>query len=406
MQTDQPGIAAGEVLSQLRWAGPDLPQSTKFAVEESNIVDLLNSYASFPSYPKWGRIKLNDPIDWSMPGPNRSWQSYFLGLDFLGPSLALYALLASNERPKDAQTFRSLLDRRRVAASDLLNRAGAIIEDFLHANPPDAPKAQRAWHEGTVCRRIKILLDYLVCCRTAREHGEDVNEEAVVAAFESLKSSLELLRSESVYIKSGNHGVRQDALFIVTALLFSDSDEFCGLLHAGMKRLKRYQLDTMLAPDGVWLENSFEYHRLVMGVLADLVSDMHKSGAEGVEALVDALARMVTFTEAVVKNDGQAPLIGDTAPREALRAIRAARSLIAKLRGESEPERVRDFERTQEDYLFPASGYFASHSAREPSPNVSSVVFYANLSSPKHKHADDLSVLFSHGATDLIVDCG
>lgn len=401
-----PSISAEEIFSHLRWPGADLPQTTKFAPDEGNITDFLGGYASFPSYPKWGRVKLDDPVDWSMPGPNRSWQSYFLGLDFLGPSLSTYALLASNERPRDAQTFRALLNRNGIGAPDLLRRTGEVIADFLHANPPEAPQAQRAWHEGTVCRRIKILLDYLICCRTERDQGGMIVEETVGAAFASLKSSLELLRSESVYIKSGNHGVRQDSLFIVTALLFSDSDEFRGLLGAGMDRLQRHQLDTMLAPDGVWLENSFEYHRLVMGVLADLISDMHEAGAEGIEPLLDALARMVTFTEAVVKNDGQAPLIGDTTPREALRAIRSARALVATLRGEGEPERARDFLRTQEDYLFPASGYFASHSARAPGPDVSSLIFYANLSTPKHKHADDLSVLFSHGGTDFLIDGG
>jgi hypothetical protein len=139
-------------------------------------------------------------------------------------------------------------------------------------------------------------------------------------------------------------------------------------------------------------------------LLIDLIHDMHAVGAAGVDRLLDALARMVRFAEAVVKCDGQAPLIGDTTPREALRAIIAARTLTTSLRGEGGA--VGAFERTQDTYFFPASGYFASHSARALHPDVSSLIFYANLSTPKHKHADDLSVLFSHGAIDLLVDGG
>ena len=403
---DASSISANEILSQICWHGGDLPRLIKFAPDEGSIADFLDGYVSFPSYPNWGRIRLSAPGDWSMPGPNRSWQSYFLGLEFLGPTLGLYFLLANDGPLREAPSFRKLLKRNGVSTTDVLCRASRTIADFLRANPPDAPVAQRAWHEGTVCRRIKTLLAYLICARSAQQRGDPIDEATVIAAFASLRSSIDMLLSERVYIKSGNHGVRQDALIIETALLFEGTDEFRGLLREGLDRLKRYQIDTMLTEDGVWQENSFEYHRLIMGLLSDLLFDMRSAGADGTSMLTDALARMETFAEAVVKCDGQAPLIGDTTPREALRAIVSARALVASLRGQEPINTTGKFERSQETYFFPASGYFASHSARTLDPDVSSLIFYANLSAPKHKHADDLSVLFSHGAVDLLVDGG
>jgi len=400
------GMSADAILSRIRWNGTDPPRTIRFAPDEGNVSDFLDGHASFPSYPNWGRVQMGEPVDWSMPGPNRSWQSYFLGLDFLGPVLALYFALTSESRLRDADIFKGLLERKKEDPASILKRSGEIISDFLEANPPEAPMAQRAWHEGTVCRRIKVLLIYLICCRSAQKRGEEIDESTVVATFNSLKSSIEMLRSDRVYVKSGNHGVRQDALIIVTALLFGDTGAFSGLLRQGLDRLTRNQLDTMLTADGVWQENSFEYHRLIMGLLGDLVFDMHTAGAEGVNLLLDALSRMETFAEAVVKCDGQAPLIGDTTPREALRAIVSARSLVSSLRGAREAISTETFERARETYFFPASGYFASHSKRSLDPDVSSLIFYANLSAPKHKHADDLSVLFSQGAIDLLIDGG
>jgi hypothetical protein len=406
LESGSTSISAQEILLRLRWTSRDLPRMVKFAPDEGNIADFLDRNVSFPSYPNWGRIRLDEPIDWSMPGPNRSWQSYFLGLEFLGPTLGLYFLLANDAPFREGRAFRKLLRQSGVEVVDLLACASDVIADFLRNNPPDRPMAQRAWHEGTVCRRIKILLAYLICARSARQRGEQIDEPAVAAAFASLRSSIDMLLSDRVYIKAGNHGVRQDALIIVTALVFGDTDEFQGLLQRGLDRLKHYQFDTTLTADGVWQENSFEYHRLIMGLLSDLLADMHVAGAGGMEFLVDALARMETFAEAVVKCDGQAPLIGDTTPREALRAIVAARALVASLRGQKQAATSEPFTRAQETYFFPASGYFASHSARALAPDVSSLIFYANLSAPKHKHADDLSVLFSHGAVDLLVDGG
>jgi hypothetical protein len=402
----KPEMPASEILSSLIWNSRQFPRSIRFAPDAQNIADFLDDRVSFASYPGWGRVRISHPVDWSMPGPNRSWQSYFLGLEFLGPSLGLWLALAHGIRMRDEPTLRKMVKRNDVTPALLLERTGAVIADFIGANPPEQPMAQRAWHEGTVCRRLRILLSYLICCQAAQKRGEHVDEASVSAAFASIQSSVEMLRSERIYIKSGNHGVRQDMLLILTGMLFGGMEFGRELAREGLNRLTRHQLNTMLSADGVWLENSFEYHRLIMGVLSDLAADMQTMSQPGSEQLIDAVKRMLTFAEAVVTCDGYAPLIGDTTPREALRGIIAARALLDAPNVDRDDDTSGAFERTQDTYLFPNSGYFASHSGRAMDPNGSSVIFYANLSEPKHKHADDLSVIFSHGATDLLIDGG
>lgn len=408
-RTEQTADSADTIISSLSWSANDLPRTIRPVASARCATDLLQGFASFPSYPDWGRVALASPVDWSMAGPNRSWQSYFLGLEFVGPSLSVWLALSRGTPPPETAILMEELERLGVGPNVLLERAASIIEDFLDANPADKPRAQRAWHEGTVCRRLKILLSFLICSRKARDMGAPVNAHAVQAAFESVCASLRMLQNPTVYIAAGNHGVRQDSLLIVAAMLFSNLRGMDRTLAMGLERLERGQLGSMLSEDGVWLENSFEYHRLVMTALGDLALDLRTGGAPGGEFLLDAVERMLAFVEAFVTRKGEAPLIGDTTPRDALQAIQGSRVLLASLRGQTRQERVsvQSFLRPRETYLFPKSGYFASHSgAALDDAGGSSVIFYATLGAPKHKQSDDLSVLFECGRTTLLVDGG
>jgi hypothetical protein len=400
---------ADAILSSLSWNTGDLPRTIRPVASVRCALDLLDGFASFPSYPEWGRTPLASPVDWSIAGPNRSWQSYFLGLEFVGPSLSVWLAMLRGQPPRDASLLTEALESRGAKPDVLLERAGAVIADFLEANPADRPQAQRAWHEGTVCRRLKVLLSFLICCAKAKDRGARIDAPTVEAAFASVCASLQMLQSPTVYIAAGNHGVRQDSLLIAAAMLFARRPGMADVLRTGLDRLERRQLGSMLSEDGVWLENSFEYHRLVMSALGDLASDLRTAGAQGGEFLSSAVERMLGFVEAVVTRSGQAPLIGDTAPREALQAILNTRQLLASLRGRAAEERAAagEFRRPRETYLFSKSGYFASHSCVAlDDAGGSSVLFYANLGAPKHKQSDDLSLLFECDRTTVLVDGG
>ena len=179
-------------------------------------------------------------------------------------------------------------------------------------------------------------------------------------------------------------------------------------MRLGLERLLRHQLGRALSPDGVWLENSFGYHCLIMNQLAMLLTDLRLAGVPEAQFIRDALARMLPFAEGLIKVDGSAPLIGDTAPGRHLSTIAAARREIALADGQDYSANPTDanFTRAAATYYFREGGYFASHTGRDLSAKDSSVIFTATLRNPKHKQSDDLSIIFSRGVTDLLVDGG
>lgn len=392
---------AATVMGALAWHEPFLPASLEDTFSAAALEEFLAGRVYFPAWQAWGKIPLGDPIDWAMAGANWSWQSYFTGLEFLRPALTFWFDWANGKIVDDEV-------RKTLGSSDpdtLLVRASRIIGDFVRHNPASRPANERAFLQGTICRRVKVLLTYLICCRKAADKGLAIDSEEIALAFRSLTESFELLRNEEVYPKAGNHGVRQDILFIVAGLLLPSLPYGQELLRAGLDRLQRFQIDKALSPDGVWLENSFGYHCLIMNVFVMLAADLRTM--HGPAVVHDALRRMWPFTEALIKCNGQGPLIGDTAPRVHFNTMVDVRRELDLADGKpGEPIRIATFERASGTYYFPDAGYFASHTNSKMAASNSSVVFFANLSTPKHKQSDDLSVLLTVGAKDLLIDGG
>jgi Heparinase II/III-like protein/Heparinase II/III N-terminus len=397
-----------EAFAHLVWRQSHLPASLASFFHWESIVDFLNGQISFASHRSWGKLSLGDPIDWSMRGPNSSWQSYFNGLDFLRPVFAFWYSCASApmrpQEPSPAERLRA----RGFTPDDCLRRASFIVADFVRRNPPDAPASQRAFAEGTVSRRVRVLLLDLLCCKKAEELGTPVDRDERDQAWQGLVDSLELLRSDEIYPKGNNHGVRQDALFVLVGLLFPDLAYARRLSRLGMDRLERHQFGQALSADGVWLENSFGYHCLVMNQLTALAADLRDAGAPASAAIHEVLRRMWPFAEGLIKCDGYAPLIGDTAPRYLFGNLAEVRRELDLASGNADPADIdlKTFERSKNTYYFPDAGYFASHTGTTMSDNSSSAIFCVSLSTPKHKQSDDLSLIFSRGARDLLVDGG
>ena len=154
---------------------------------------------------------------------------------------------------------------------------------------------------------------------------------------------------------------------MLTGLLFPKLEYGRQLMALGIDRLRRYQVGKALSADGVWLENSFGYHCWIVSLFTRMLADMRTAGAPDLPLIREALQRMLPFVEALIKVDGQAPLIGGTGPGQFLPTIVAARRELA-LTTLGDPSPGADntpFVRAQTTYCFPESGYFASHSKPE-----------------------------------------
>ncbi len=400
-------LAATDLLTNLEWPDSKLPANLARSYSGSSINDFIAGIVSFPGWPQWGKFPLSEPIDWSAPGANLTWQSYFTGLEFLRPPLSLAFDVANGT--KVAPGIVQALADRGMSADEVFRKASAILCRFIRNNPPAAPANRRAYSQGTICRRIETVLVYLLCCKRRMDRGLAIEAGEVEIVERHLVQCFEILCSDEVYPKDGNHGARQDILFILTGLLFPKLDYARKLAALGMGRLTRYQTGKALSADGVWLENSFSYHCWIVSLFTRMLADLRTANAPDSPVIRDALRRMIPFVEALIKVDGQGPLIGGTGPGQFLPTILAARRELAFAEGGGEAAdrpACEPFVREKTTYYFPQSGYFASHSTAELSNDASSVTFLVTLGNTKHKHSDDLSVLLNHGAADLLIDGG
>ncbi|HEY1837090.1 MAG TPA: heparinase II/III family protein [Rhizomicrobium sp.] len=406
----EPGIetmpSAPEVLEAIEWSGAALPAVLGDSFTLGEVLDFADGQVSFASWEIWGRFPLGDPIDWAMEGANLSWQSYFNGLTFLQPVLAYW--FGSPGTSKSSKAITHALRNRGIAPDALLSRAAFVIADFVRRNPSTGPANRRAFSEGTITHRVKTVLMFLICCRKAKDAGIAIDNDAFALACRSLGESLQVLRSAEIYPEAGNHGVRQDSILVLAGLLLHKLQFGRNLLQLGLDRIANLQIKPGLSSDGVWLENSFGYHLLIMNLFTKIATDLGVAGEPGAEILRGALERMWPFAEAFIKPDGTGPLIGDTAPRRLFPIMAAARQLLDGAGEGAAPDiSPSSFVRAKNTYYFPDAGYFASHTRREllDAPS-STMLFYSNLVNAKHKHSDDLSVLLSHRASDLLIDGG
>lgn len=109
---------------------------------------------------------------------------------------------------------------------------------------------------------------------------------------------------------NGNHYLVDGVGLVVLGLFFRDTPKGRRWLARG-KRIVLDEMQSQVHEDGVDIEQSMAYHRLVLEAFltAGLLLRLH--GESPPPAFWDRLERMLEFVLAYTKPDGQAPLIGD-----------------------------------------------------------------------------------------------
>ena len=347
---------------------------------------------------RWEPVQLDDPVRWNMRGPDRSWESGFLALEFI-PAL--------------------LRHHKKDGRPEWLERALDLILSWRDANPPTAPVAPRAWHEGTTTRRTNslALTAHALLQAFQAPGGTDLYASlnrpgCLVELLALLEQHVTFLLNPDIYIHEGNHGVRQDTFILFVAAAFPDFRDAEAWRDAVCRRLERHQLNA-LSGDGVWLEHSPGYHYMVtrrfLTILRLLEYGGHTAMTKRLRAVLD---RMVTFGLYALRPDGRQPALGDTLESRCRVMRRASfyeqlpvggHALYSGTQGKSGviPPHV--------DAVFPDGGWAILRDAWHDAERFGETVyvnFHANLHSAKHKHADDLSFILYGKGRDWIVDSG
>ena len=353
------------------------------------MMSLAGGFIAFPARLGWPRIALGQGtnVDWTQTGPDRSWQSMFLALEFLAQPLdAVWKLLSSGP---------ASLDGRSAPVADVaLTKALQVFGDFQKNNPPHDPVTPRIWHEGTASRRLRALFALLSCCILARHESLMMADGALARIGLEIARTAHLLSSEATYIEAGNHGVRQDYGLYTIGRILSGSAEAVHFRALALRRLDERQLKKCLSADSVWLEHSTGYHGLVLDYLITMERTARQTGdTDASDILRVYISRMSRFFDLMLLPNKTVMMIGDTASHRQDRGARRVASY----------ETVPNYETVG---MFPDAGYMICRPPHDGDDTGIHLAFYANLKSSKHKQADDLSIFLQEGLTPWLVDGG
>lgn len=325
-------------------------------------------------------VAIEPPLDWDgLCANNRSWGLVLHSWEPLGISLAAH----------DNTGGSAHLDFALALALDWLDRFGS----------PGAVSSSLAWYDlavGTRAYRLAYLLDVV-----ARD--PERGDEVVSCLLAGLRLHVAMLADEKRFAGHSNHGIYQIIGQLAMARRFPDLPEVTMAGEQGGNRLAAL-LDSHFTDEGVHLEHSPQYHRLVLIPLralwkAGLVTDVRINAL--CTRIEEALAWFVTPARrfAMFGDTDRVRIAGSHADRYTSTSLAFAASGGAV--GEP-PSAVTK--------AFPESGYVVFRdrwpSGKSDFADCSYLAQTCAFHSRVHKHADDLSFVWYDKGYDILTDAG
>jgi uncharacterized heparinase superfamily protein len=283
-----------------------------------------------------------DPA-WNAPGASHLWRYHLHYFDYLRDLVAA---------PRDAAyaTFRKLvrswIDAHRTLGGD-------------------------AWHPYTISLRV------VNWCEAAVFFAPELQAEETFARelYDSIAAQVRFLETHLETDVRGNH-LLENARALIRAAAFFEGDEAQRWLNRALPLLQR-EVPEQVLEDGGHFERTPGYHLRVLQVLEDIAVYLPAP------LILDAVARMRAFRDAIVPPNGRLPLFKDTVlPEEPVGAGKGPSRWLeasgyAVMRDDAQGDHLlADFGRVCPDYL------------------------------PAHAHADLFSFELTIGGQPVIVDSG
>jgi len=295
--------------------------------------------------------ELRPPIDWDMdPLGSRPWRAQL-----------------------QAQRFLDILFKAdRQGHGEALPMAREIALDWIAANAPGEER-MFAWADKIAGDRVPY---YCYLLRAAGARGL-VDAEQASVLLDSIVEHGRFLADPENYTASSNHGLFEDAGLVLLANylpFLPQSDEWRALA------VDRFtdSVRAHVSAEAVHLEHSPGYHKFVV----ETIRKFQALGEVESPALDELLAEMQRVGAWFVLPDGCLPPVGDTeqipAPEWALDGVDDAQGVATF------PEAGIAVVRERGDYVYVA----------------------ANHHSHVHKHGDDASFIYHHGALEIVGEAG
>ncbi|MGQ0603339.1 MAG: alginate lyase family protein [Anaerolineales bacterium] len=285
-----------------------------------------------------------------------------------------------------------------------------MLLDWLAHNPPgvNAPN----WASPLeVAYRLNVWTWAYYHFRAALEDG------ALLALLRGLWLHGRFLAANVEYTSPNNHLLLQAKALAQAGLLFPEFRVARAWLSAGL-RILWAEVRKQVHTDGVHAEQSALYHQIITSELLEMFVLCRRNALELPTAVLERFSRMLEFERALLKPNGEPPLLGDSALGDSYVRFDALNSGAALL---NRP----DFARTEMDeatlwltgpqlfnapaveprsLAFSHAGYYVMRA--EAAYLIFDCGPFGYPPAPGHGHADALSFeLYAHSQT-LLVDPG
>lgn len=328
-------------------------------------------------FTNFGEIPMGREVDWTIGQPgqdNLSWQLH--SLVFLRDVLALWCT--------DQEKSRYELVR-------------LIVKDWAKNNIVQNPLSKFSWNDHTTALRLTTLANVFLFFRNNVPADTGFLRELITLAARHQQ----VLLADKFYVRGTNHGLDQAFSLFQSSYYFSFLDGIESIRGVARERLK-YEVTKSFAEDAVHIENSPEYHAVILSSSLQINSIV--SSLEG-QALIPALDEFVekalVFMAYMIRPDGCFPPIGDTCtapPRNKLEWLKAFKGYpefeyaLTQGNAGSDP--------SANHKILPTSGYaiFRGDSSLFSREDRLHLVYKCGFLSHYHRQDDDNHItLFAYG---------
>lgn len=371
------GANAGELVTSLS-QGQIPSLSGWFSIQDSRqtAIEVLNSGWKFASFEP---VPVAEIVDWSRYGKqHRSWGFHLHAWEFMDSLLQAY----------DSTTERVWLEEALDIALRWLS---------LHKSSEADTGDEMAWYDMSLSLRTPRLI--ALTLRASRY--SDLRDSVVILA-DGVARHMQELHKDRAFNPNNNHGFYTAISQVHCAKYACMVPGASEAAIEGAQRLSQ-MAETQFAKDGVHLEHSPDYHRMLLssferGVNDDLIMD------PDVRDRVRRAARVLGW---MVQPDGALVQFGDS-----------PETVMVKPDAESiDPETeyiLSDGHRgnrpTSELAVFQEGGYAFVRSPQPESADQlhksSYLAFSAAFHSRAHKHADDLNIVWFDRGRQILTDGG
>lgn len=246
-----------------------------------------------------------------------------------------------------------------------LLKAKQIIDSWIeHA---ETLRTDMTWYDHPAANRSQVLIEFMYLMQ---QHEPHVNLKGY---FEQLDIHCRFLMSDEHY-RPNNHGLMMDRTLMIAGKVLNSE---LYLLKGKSRAQQSFWIN--YSPNGVHLENSPEYHRMVTKMYHAIEDYLNKNNDTLGKEINEILGMADKYLPKIAKPDGRIPAIGDSSEIQS-----PTKNII------------------WENFHDTSSGM----TVIKDEANAFYLAFICGFSTATHKHPDDLSVLINYKNQDFFVDSG